>query len=176
MRTCDIDTTGTIWVYTPVDHKTAHLERERKINIGPKGQAILKPLLRPQLEAFIFSPSESERERREAMHKARKTPPGQGNGPGTNRKRCPKWCPGDKYTTDAYTHAILHACRKAFGDDKSKHWTAHRLRHTFATEVRREFGLESSAVALGHASATVTEAHYAERDEQRAREVALKIG
>lgn len=39
MRTCDIDTTGPVWVYRPHRHKGEHHEHEREIRLGPKAQA-----------------------------------------------------------------------------------------------------------------------------------------
>ncbi len=54
-------------------------------------------------------------------------------------------------------------------------WHPHQLRHSMATQVRREFGLEAAQVFIGHASADVTQI-YAERDRDRAVDVALKIG
>ncbi len=50
-----------------------------------------------------------------------------------------------------------------------------QLRHSFATKVRREHGLEAAQVLLGHAMADVTQV-YAERDTEKAAAVALKIG
>lgn len=52
----------------------------------------------------------------------------------------------------------------------------HQLRHNAATEIRRQFGLEAAQVMLGHSSAVVTEAVYAERDASKAAEIARKIG
>jgi site-specific recombinase XerC len=49
------------------------------------------------------------------------------------------------------------------------------LRHSFATRVRKEYGLEATQVMLGHSRADVTQV-YAERDEQLAARVAAKIG
>src|SRR5206468_2863328 len=40
MRTCDVDTSGEVWVFTPGDHKTAHLGRERKIYLGPRAREV----------------------------------------------------------------------------------------------------------------------------------------
>jgi integrase len=49
------------------------------------------------------------------------------------------------------------------------------LRHSFATYVRKKFGLEAAQVLLGHASADVTQV-YAERDEALAAKVVRKVG
>ncbi len=49
IRPCDIDTTGKIWIYQPVEHKTAHHGHSRTIYLGPRAQEVLRPfLLRPQ--------------------------------------------------------------------------------------------------------------------------------
>lgn len=54
-------------------------------------------------------------------------------------------------------------------------WHPNQLRHARATEVRAKFGLEAAQVILGHAAADVTQV-YAERDAEKAREVARRIG
>jgi site-specific recombinase XerC len=49
------------------------------------------------------------------------------------------------------------------------------LRHSAATEIRKQFGLEAAQTVLGHSQANVTQV-YAERDWQLAAEVMRKIG
>jgi site-specific recombinase XerC len=49
------------------------------------------------------------------------------------------------------------------------------LRHSFATAIRKEHGLEAAQVLLGHARADVTQV-YAERDEELAARVAEQVG
>lgn len=187
MRTCDLDTTGRIWVYAPPMHKTSHHGHTRQIAIGPRGQEVLRPYLNRDLQAFIFSPARSEAERREAMHAVRKTPLSCGNKPGSNLSSGPKRQAGERYDTAAYGHAIRKACERAFpapegmtGDKLHEwtlthRWTLNQLRHSYATDVRRRFGLEASQVTLGHARADVTQV-YAERDLQRAVAVAAEVG
>lgn len=53
---------------------------------------------------------------------------------------------GERWTTDAYTKTIRAAAEKA----GVAPWGSNRLRHTFGTEVRREFGLEAARAVLGH--------------------------
>ena len=55
------------------------------------------------------------------------------------------------------------------------HWSPNQLRHTAATEIRREFGLEAAQVIRGHSQANVTQV-YAERDNAKGVEVAKRIG
>lgn len=78
-----------------------------------------------------------------------------------------------------------HEWRKRLGEQrwaqviawrKAHHWHPYQLRHSAATNIRRQFGLEAAQIALGHSSALVTEAVYAERDMQKAVDVMLRIG
>jgi integrase len=171
MRPIDIDMSGKIWVYAPSHHKTAHHGHERKIYLGPRGQEVLRPFLKRRVDAYCFSPAEAERERRNAQHAKRKTPMSCGNGPGTNLKEDPEWTPGDVYSVDAYRRAIARACRKI----NVPSWHPHRLRHSAATNLRREFGLETARIILGHRSAAITTI-YAEADQQKAVEAMARVG
>jgi integrase len=164
MRSCDIDTSGAVWIYTPASHKTAHRGHERKIYIGPRGQAVLRPWLKTELTAFLFSAREAMEAKRAARQ--RKTPLSCGNRPGTNRKAKPKKQPGERYTPRSYHQAIRKACLKA----DVPQWHPHQLRHNAATWLRKEFGLDVARVVLGHRSAAVTEV-YAELDQEKAKEV-----
>ncbi len=123
------------------------------------------------------------------MHASRETPLSCGNRPGTNRKRRPNKKPGDCYTTDSYRRAITYGCDRAFPvpndlvDEpdvvnqwqKEHRWHPHQLRHTTATMVRKEFGLEAAQLLLGHARADVTQV-YAEVNHAKAIDLAAKIG
>ena len=171
IRPGDIDRSGDVWTYRPESHKTEHHGKERVIFIGPKAQRLLTPYLLRPAEAYCFDPRESETKRRGRAHANRKTPLSCGNRPGTNRKRRPMRRAGEQYTTSSYRRAIHRACDLA-GIDR---WGPNRLRHSAATEVRREFGLEAAQVVLGHASADITQT-YAERDAELARDVIRRIG
>jgi integrase len=165
----EIDRTEAVWQYVPKDHKTQHRGKERRIFIGPQGQAILAPYIngRPDTPVFRVSP------RPEAS----------------------------AYPTAAYRRAITRGCELAFGmpeelrdvpkntpePERSKlraeaakwraaHcWSPNQLRHTFATDVRRRFGLEAAQVLLGHSEADTTQI-YAERDAEKAVAVMLAVG
>ena len=54
-------------------------------------------------------------------------------------------------------------------------WTAHRLRHTAGTEIRRRYGVEAARIVLGHRSIDVTQI-YAEADRRQARRIAAEMG
>ena len=59
---------------------------------------------------------------------------------------------------------------------KVHRWSPYRLRKNAATEVRRQFGLEAAQLVLGHASANITDAVYAERDMDKVVEVMKAVG
>jgi integrase len=184
-----VDRSGDVWKITLADHKTAYRGLERTIYVGPKAQAILTRYLLRDSGKACFSPQEATRQRQQAKHDARVTPLSCGNRPGSNVKRKPTKTPSDSYSTMTYARAIAYACNKAFPAPdavkkdpvklaawKALHrWAPNRLRHTRATEIRKQFGLEAASSVLGHAEITVTQV-YAEQDAQRAINVARAIG
>jgi integrase len=54
-------------------------------------------------------------------------------------------------------------------------WHPNQLRHSAATVIRRQFGLEAAQTVLGHAKADVTQI-YAERDLEQARVIMGEVG
>jgi integrase len=169
MRTIDLDTSGRVWVYTPESHKTEHHGKERRIFIGPRAQEVLRPWLRTDLTAYLFSPAEAEAERLAEMRRNRKTPvqPSQRDRSKPGRARNL----GDHYDVKAYLHAIHRGCLKA----GVPRWGPNRLRHNAATEIRKEFGLDVARAVLGHSSPAVTSV-YAERDAGMASEAMERLG
>jgi integrase len=73
MRARNLDTIGRIWVYRPETHKTEHHGHRREIYLGPRAQEIVKPFLKPELEAYLFDPREAEAERLRVMRENRKS-------------------------------------------------------------------------------------------------------
>jgi integrase len=169
MRSCDIDVSGRVWIYTPESHKTEHHDRPRRIYLGPKAVDVVKPWLRSEWEAFLFSPAEAMAEHRAEQRRHRRTPvqPSQ-----SDRKRArPKKRPGDRYETESYRRAINYGCKRA----GIPSWHPHQLRHNTATAIRRAFNLDVARAILGHATTPITE-QYAERDEALAIEAILRVG
>jgi integrase len=169
-RACDFDTTGSIWLYRPAQHKTAWKNRPRVIAVGPKCQELVRSFLTTRIEDYLFSPARARAERFAAMRAARKTPvqPSQVS----RAKPRPQRRPGDRYRTSSYQHAITKACQRA----GIAPWSPLQLRHSHATLIRRQFGLEAASVSLGHGSAALTDAVYAERDLQLVLKVAREVG
>ncbi len=59
---------------------------------------------------------------------------------------------------------------------ESHRWHPNQLRHAAATRIRREFGIEAAQILLGHSSAALTDAVYAERDSEKLGEVLKRVG
>jgi integrase len=216
MRGCDLERGETVWTYRPHRHKTQHHDIDREVRIGPKARRLLKPLLKLDLQAHLFSPADAERERREALRAARKTPLNCGNVMGSNRLARPSRLPGARYTVRSYRRAIERGCDDAFpppaelarrrvpaegrkkkstrwetpaewkarlGDRwaevvkwREEHrWHPHQLRHTAATRLRREYGIEAARIILGHQSAAITQI-YAEADLEKATKIMGEVG
>ena len=75
------------------------------------------------------------------------------------------------YDTASYRRAIKYAIQKA----GLPSWAPNQLRHLYATEIRRKYGLEAAQIMLGHSRADVTQI-YAERDEKKMEEIASREG
>jgi integrase len=165
-----IDRGGELWIYRPNRHKTAGMGKDREILLGPRAQGILKPWLKADPDAPLFSPIESEETRQAERRKNRKTK----HTPfsrARKRKARPKRRPRPWYDKDAYGRAVRRGCVKA----GIPVWSPNRLRHSLATRVRQRFGLEAAQVILGHAKADVTQV-YAESNRALAQEVMREIG
>lgn len=130
-----IDTTRTPWVYTPEHHKNQWRGQERPILIGRKAREIL---LRHKDGKYPFSPMRSITEHfTDVMNTRAPEYP-------VHARRAP----GAMWHSAEYTKSIHAACRRA----KVKVWSANQLRHTFATEVRRKYGIMIAGSLLGHSN------------------------
>jgi integrase len=204
VRRCDIDVGGAIWLYKPTQHKGTHREKTRIIQIGPKAQDVLREFFTSDIDDYLFSPARALAERNTERSANRKTPRYPSHMKRNAAKRKAK-IPKEKYNRVSYEHAINRACDRAFpppeplmqhpGESQAKwrarltpeertevknwqkthRWAPNRLRHTFGTRVRKDYGLEAAQVLLGHSKADVTQI-YAERNEALAATVAAKIG
>jgi integrase len=186
MRGIDLDTTGDVWIYTPPKHKTEGHGHGRTVYLGPRAQEVIRPFLKPDLTAHLFSPADAERARQEARHAARKTPLSCGNRPAGGK---PRRAFRSRYSVLAYYRAIERACDRAFpvpaelADKpaellawrKAHRWHPHQLRHSAATMYRREGDFETAKIVIGHKTDSMTQL-YAERDTQKAREIVARIG
>lgn len=71
----------------------------------------------------------------------------------------------------SYARAIRRACKRA----KVPVWSPNQLRHTAATRIRSEYGIEAARIILGHTTIDTT-ILYAEQDLKVAKKVALTRG
>jgi integrase len=158
MRPEEIDmTTGAVWEYTPATHKTEHRGGRRVAMLGPQAQAIIKEFLRPKIG--VFEPGQST--------SPYVFPPEFGRKPRSDRKREPS----DRYSVTSYRRAIARACDRAGVPE----WSPNQLRHSAATRIRRELGLDVARALLGHTDVNTTTI-YAERDDSLARAAMEKLG
>src|SRR5262249_47576024 len=127
-------------------HKTAHHGYSRVVAIGPRGQEIIRRHLKADTRAYLFSPAASVAEFRARQRQERKSKvqPSQQD----RRKRSPRKRPGARYTAAAYARAIADAIKrwnkKRPEAEHVPHWHPHQLRHTRATEIRKEYGLDAA--------------------------------
>ena len=138
LRWRDIDMSVTPWVYRPVRHKNEWRGHPRAVCIGPRARAILE---RHRGAEYPFSPVAAVAEWN-AAKRAAATSPARYCRARADAVRVPR----DHWDTCSYTKTIKAACRRAH----IAPWGANRLRHAFATDVRRRFGLEATRAVLGH--------------------------
>lgn len=172
IKAADLDRSGELWHFRPAAHKMSYRGRSKIILMGPKAQAVLTPFLfgrKP--DDYLFSAARAKQERAESRRAARKSKvqPSQicRAKPARSLKRRPRsW-----FSAEGYGSAISRACEKA----GVPHWHPNQLRHAFATEVRKRYGLEAAQVLLGHERADVTQI-YAEKNAALAAEVMREVG
>jgi integrase len=169
MRSCDIEMSGSVWMYRPRRHKTSYRGFGRVIPLGPKAQQIVRHYLKANLEEPLFSPRDSIEALRQKQRSGRKSKvqPSQL----CRKRKDPRRTPGSRYHPGTIAHAVRRACER----HNLQKWHPHMLRHTKATEIRREYGLDAARALLGQHAPQVTEL-YAELDLGKAVEVARKLG
>lgn len=150
LRTCDLVMNSQTWEYRPERHKNQHHDKARVVYLGPKCQEVLRPFLTTDLTAYLFRPaasiSEREAEQRiDGKSRARKGKPARPK----RRKLSPF------YRTNEYRTAIRRACQRAGVPP----WSPNQLRHSLATKLRSQHGLEAARVVLGHTVVRTTQ-HY----------------
>jgi integrase len=170
MRGCDLTMTGPTWLYRPAYHKNRNRGHDRTIFLGPKAQAVAKPFLKTDLQAYLFSPADAvaaRDARRAAARKTKRTP----SELRRKRKARPKRAPRARYDRNSYRQAVGRACLKA----GVPVWSPLQLRHTAATLIRAQYGVEATKVILGHTRVETSQI-YAERDLGRAEAIMAEIG
>jgi integrase len=204
IRSGDIEMAGRVWIYHPQAHKTEGYDKDREVYIGPKAQEVLKPWLKLDLQAYLFSHREAEVARNAERKEKRETPltPSQRR---RKPKERPKRAKRECYDETSFRNAVYRACDRLhppsppLGQEKGEsvrkwkkrltkeqkaeltrwrndhRWHPNQLRHTAATLIRKDHGIELARIILGHSKAFTTEI-YAEADKVKAQEIIAKIG
>jgi integrase len=198
MRGIDLNTCGPVWTYHPHKHKNQHRGQQRVIYLGPQAQEVIKPFLKTDLNAYLFSPRDWVEELHARRSLARKTKPTPSE---RARRRARRRKQSLRYDRRSYRQAVVRACDKANaealknlaeelatagkapGEIKGElqgkrlvpRWSPLQLRHTAATLIRAKYGVEAAKAILGHTRVETSQI-YAERDERRAREIVAEIG
>ncbi len=160
MRAGDIDCTGPVWEYRPAVHKTEHANDsddealERVIFLGPRAQAVIRPLLAAARGGYVFRPTRPPQQRPKARA-------------GTGVRAAPR----KHYTVAGYRQEVQRGCRRA----GVPVWSPNQLRHAAATRLRKELGLEMVQAVLGHRELGVTQV-YADVDRGAARNAMARLG
>jgi integrase len=182
LRTCDIDRSKPVWRFRPTRHKTAWHGYERVIYFGPKAQEVLRPFLKLDLQAYLFTPADgvawhnTRRPRKTPMtpsHRRRaEEAVGQELHPIYNRTSYARAIAGGTDAADRWAHGG-RVCTDT--ERLIARWNPHRLRHSAGTRYRHEGDFEAAKIVLGHRSDSMT-ALYAERDERKAEAIVARIG
>ena len=188
VRMADIDRSHEIWEHRPRRFKTEHHGgAERVVYLGPHAQTLVLEWERKNPEELLWQPRDARREWL-AAHGSKAA------SKGTHQA-------GEQYTSGSYGRAVEHGCERAFGMPREfkrgvqlppgtdlaavkaaaaawrrEHvWSPNQLRHTAATRIRAEYGIETARIILGHEDVSTT-AIYAEQDREQARRAVRDSG
>lgn len=157
MRPIEIDRSGPVWIFTPANHKSAHLEIDRHIFIGEEGQQILERHLSRSLAvaAPIFTQGMIADDTKRRYRAIATTPRRhEVSAEGDPRIKYPERA----WTVEKYRDAVNRACARA-GVER---WNPHQLRHLRIDEWARTLGIDAARMLAGHTSNRMTE-HYTDQ-------------
>ncbi len=174
LRTRDVDMGGEVWLFAPAQHKLLHRDKPRIIAIGPECQAVLRPFVKLDPDAFWFSPKDALEEQRRLAGEQRETRRWPSHMARYAREAAARErrVVGDHYDARSVAHAIRRACKTA----EVKPWSAHGLRHAALSRIRREKGIEAAAAIAGHSAVGMTEHYSHEAAKVLALRVAAEVG
>ena len=190
MRPIDIDQSESIWSYSIPAHKNSWRGHKRVVPLGPKAQQILKPFLDRNPESYLFSPAEAEawRDEQRFLHRNRKTKvypyelKRRTQRKNITARKKPKKAPGHQYDIDSYRRSIKYGIAKINREREKLQmeeaipsWHPYQLRHSFATRLRKQFGVEAAQLGLGHARTDIVEI-YAEKNHAMLVDIMAQCG
>jgi integrase len=174
LRPCDLDTTGDVWFFRPVQHKNACRWKARAVAIGPRAREVLAVFAPADPVDYYFSPRREVEQLHAERTKVRRMPPFPSHLARNAGKRvaAPKRPPGRCYTSHSYGVAVARACRRACVPC----WSPNQLRHLTAAELRGKFGLEHVRAVLGHSALAMSDEYTKAADQALAAAVAAEVG
>lgn len=161
LTTGQLDRAGEVWRVDLSEHKTKHHGKSRTLFFNATAQAILQKYLKadPLKPLFSLSRNTFAAAVKEACEKAFSMP---------KELRRPN--------RNSLTAAQLAEVRQRARAWRKEHcYSPHWLRHTVATRLADELGVEHAQRLLGHANAAMTE-HYSRKAERVAIEAANLLG
>ncbi len=139
-----IDTSREPWVYRPPFFKTQWRGMIRAVLIGPKARALLSKYHDADFDGYPFSPARiiaSGIKLANENNKRKRPTEIMASIPTKRGVVC--------WNTGTYTTALRTYCGHA---GMKSSWTANRLRHSFATDIRRTFGIVVASYLCGHSN------------------------
>jgi integrase len=134
--------------------------------LSPKAQAVLRPWLARDAEAYCFVPAETSAWHYRRLRRGPSESPVEDNEPRVLKLRPCLMC-----TRHSYLTAVQRACPRA----GIPAWSPRQLRHTRASLIRKSYGLETAKAVLGYVDTKITEI-YAERNLKLAMRIMREIG
>jgi len=165
MRPCDIDRSGTVWIYRPPKHKNANKGKSRAIPLVGDARDAITNYLNRDPKSYCFSPVESMAwwQASKRADRKSKVQPSQVS----RAKENPRKGPGERFNANSYRQSIQRAAMRAGVES----WHPYQIRHLSGTFVRDALGPEAAQALLGHSHISMTE-HYAKVSESKAIEAA----
>lgn len=164
MRPCDIDRTGDVWLYSPSRHKNDWRDQSLVKAIPEPAQAILRPRLLRDSEAYLFEPREGVQwaiEQRQKRQRTTKVYPSETKRverlKRLRRHRVKRKAPGPHYTTTSYRRAIHYGFKRAEREGlELERFNPNQLRHSIVTFISGRFGRQKAQRFAGHENLDAT--------------------
>ena len=181
MRVDAIDKTSdpNLWIYDLSKHKTAEHISGRKIYLSEAVRKLIEPFMEGKKPCDpLFTVAESVKEEKAMRRAARKSKPTPSQiARDEHRAANPGVTFSETFDKDSYRKAIQSSIKRANKtlppDERIPVWFPYSIRHSAATFVEKNEGLDESQAVLGHTSADMTR-RYAKAQQAIQKRVALK--
>ena len=164
MRVGEIDRNADsdLWFYHLASHKTKKKTKQKKVvPLGKPEQDLMAPYLVGKSPGqAVFSPRTAMEERRTQQKANRKTKMTPSQAARTEASAAKPSRYREFYDKDSYRQSIKYAVQKANknlpAEEQITDWTPYAVRHTAATMMELEAGLDEAQALLDHSSADMT--------------------